>query len=252
MRTPSGIVFTLLLALLAGSPSGKPAPETRYELGEPRADGIGKFYLGREIARTTGPETADWQQRPTRQAEQRPDLLITHLGLEPDDVVADIGAGVGYHAFRIAPRLSRGKVIAVEIDPLWLTMIEERARNEGVTNIETVLGTATDSRLSPESVDLVLLVDVYHEFSHPVEMMEAIKKALKPDGRIALVEYRLEDPKVRVPKIHKMTLGQIEREMSSLGLERIEGEDDLPQQHLMFFRKLGAASGPEGPDRAGQ
>ena len=159
-------------------------------------------------------------------------------------MVADIGAGTGYHAFRIAPLLPAGKVIVVEIDPEWIAMIEEKARDEGVTNIETVLGTLTDPRLAPESVDLVLMVDVYHEFSHPIEMMEAIKKAVKPHGRIVLVEYRLEDPKVTVMKIHKMTQHQVKREMRAAGLEWIGTKDALPQQHLMSFRKADAPAEP--------
>jgi precorrin-6B methylase 2 len=200
-------------------------------------NGIGKFYMGREIAKTTGPDTADWQERPTREGEQRPDLLVANLGLEPDDVVADVGAGTGYHTFRISPLVSNGKVLAVEIDQKWINLIEAKARAEKVTNVATILGTATDPRLPPESVDLVLMVDVYHELSHPIEMMEAILKALKPDGRVVLVEYRAEDPEVPVMKIHKMSQAQVKREMNAAGLVWRETKDLLPRQHLMFFER---------------
>jgi precorrin-6B methylase 2 len=233
VRVLRGVVLALLFASGVG---GEPPPDPPYELREPSENGTGKLYMGREIAKTTGPETAPWQERPSREAEQRPGVLVANLGVEPDDVVADIGAGTGYHAFRIAPLLPQGKVIAVEIDPEWIAMIKEKAREKGVTNVETVLGTPTDPRLAPESVDLVLMVDVYHEFSHPVEMMEAIKKAVKPDGGIILVEYRLEDPNVKVMKIHKMTQHQVKREMRAAGLEWVETKDVLPQQHVMSFR----------------
>ena len=233
-------LFAVLLAPVAANSGSaaiaeESAEEAAYEFREEHdPKGIGKFFMGREIAATTGPDTADWQERPSRAQEQRPDLLIENLGLEPELVVADIGAGTGYHSFRIAGHVER--VLAVEIDPGWIQLLEEKARKTGVENLETVLGTVTDPRLPPESVDLVLMVDVYHELSHPREMMGAIKKALKPAGRVVLVEYRLEDPKVRVMKIHKMNEQQLIKEFVAHGFVWLETRTVLPQQHLVFFR----------------
>ncbi|MFQ5512877.1 MAG: class I SAM-dependent methyltransferase [Myxococcota bacterium] len=211
-------------------------------------NGTGKFYLGREIARTTGPETATWQERPTREREQRPDLLIDNLDLEPDDVVADVGAGTGYHSFRIATHVPKGRVIAVEIDPEWLRLIQQKAERLGVRNVETRLGTEMDPGLEPSSVDLVLMVDVYHELLYPVEMMREIRRALRPGGRVVLVEYRLEDPDVRVMRVHKMSEAQARRELEAAGLVWVRNVDVLPQQHLLVFRNEGPSGAMEDRD----
>jgi ubiquinone/menaquinone biosynthesis C-methylase UbiE len=193
--------------------------------------------MGREIAQVMGHLGAAWLERPEREEEERPSVLIRNLGLSPADVVADVGAGTGYFAFRIAPLVAHGKVLAVDIQPEMLEHIQRRRTETGLRNVEPVLGTFDDPKLPPASVDLVLLVDVYHEFSHPREMMLAIASALKPGGRLALVEYRAEDSDVPIKRLHKMSERQAIREMNAVGLVWIETRSVLPWQHLMFFRK---------------
>ena len=207
-----------------------------YETKSPSRDGIGKVYMGREISFVMGHLGAGWLERPDREREERTDLLVENLGLESDDVVADIGAGTGYFSFRMSSLVPDGKILAVDIQPEMLDIIEQRKAG-GWENIETVQGTITDINVAPGSVDLILMVDAYHEFSHPREMGESMVRALKPGGRIALVEYRQEDSMVPIKFLHKMTEKQARKEMEALGLTWIETKDVLPQQHLMFFEK---------------
>ena len=209
-----------------------------YTYGPPTStDGTGKFYHGRDIAQVMGHQGAGWLERSGREEEEGTDVLIDALDLQPDDVVADIGAGSGYFTFRISPRVPRGKVLAVDIQPEMLEIIQQKQRDEGGNNVQTILGTVDNPRLPADSVDWVLLVDAYHEFSHPYEMMRDIADALAPGGRVALVEYREEDPSVMIKPRHKMTEAQAVREMKAVGLKLLENKDVLPQQHLMVFGK---------------
>ena len=201
------------------------------------ADGSGKFYLGREIAQVMGHQGAGWLERSSREEEERTDLLLEALALKSDDVVADIGAGSGYFTFRMSPLVPQGKVLAVDIQPEMLEMIEKKQVTEGGDNIQTVLGTIEDPKLPDNAVDWVLLVDAYHEFSHPYEMMSHIAEALAPSGKVALVEYRAEDPAIMIKPKHKMTEAQAVKEMQKVGLQLVENKDLLPQQHLMIFQK---------------
>jgi ubiquinone/menaquinone biosynthesis C-methylase UbiE len=207
-----------------------------YQMSSPSRDGIGKRYLGREISRVMGHQGAGWLERSSREQEERTDILIQELELEEDDVVADIGAGTGYFTFRISPLVPAGKVMAVDIQQEMLDIIEARA-GESADNVVAVLGTIADTRLPEESVDLILLVDAYHEFSHPREMGQSMFRALSPGGRIALVEYRQEDPTVAIKPLHKMSEAQAIKEMEALGLRWLETRTSLPQQHLMLFIK---------------
>jgi ubiquinone/menaquinone biosynthesis C-methylase UbiE len=225
----------LLLSMLLLAPTSQPGPV--YEYVEPSRDGIGKVYMGREISRVMGHLGAGWLERPGREAEEKPALLIDNLGLEPDHVVADIGAGTGYFTFRLAPRVPEGRVLAVDIQPEMLAILDRRERELGLTNVEPILGQIDDPKLPAGAVDLVLMVDAYHEFSHPAEMMTGIVNGLKPGGRVALIEYRAEDPAVRIKPLHKMTERQAIKEMTAAGLIHVETLDVLPQQHLMFFEK---------------
>jgi SAM-dependent methyltransferase len=244
-RATGFVIWPLLLfqAAAAGTPPShwSPAaiPDTSqvYTYRQPSLDGIGKVYMGREISQVMGHQGAAWLERPTRQAEEQPDLLVRNLPLEPTDVVADIGAGTGYFAFRISPLVPQGKCLAVDIQPEMLAVIRRRMEERGVPNVVPVLGSITDPNLPEAGVDLVLIVDAYHEFSHPREMMEAIVKALKPGGLVVLVEFRGEDPSVRRKPLHKMTQGQARREMAAVGLRWRETRDILPQQHFMIFVK---------------
>ena len=202
-----------------------------------RTTGIGKFYMGREISFVMGHQAAEWLNRPGRIQEEMPDEVVANMSLRPDEVVADIGAGSGYFSFRIANYVPDGKVMAVDIQPEMLQLIEERATLEEVGNIELVLGQVDDPNLPPNSIDAALMVDAYHEFSHPFEMIEGLYQALRPGGRIFLLEYRGEDASVPIRPLHKMTELQAVKEMSVFGLEWTDTLDFLPWQHMMIFTK---------------
>ncbi|KAB8317829.1 class I SAM-dependent methyltransferase [Tolypothrix campylonemoides VB511288] len=200
-------------------------------------DGIGKFYMGREIAKVMGHTGALWLERPSRETEEQPSKLVNALNLKSNDVVADIGAGTGYMSFRIAPLLTKGKVLAVDIQPEMLDIIEFLKKENNITNVEPILATLTNPNLPPKSVDLALMVDAYHEFENPREVMEGIFRALKPGGRVALVEYRGENPFIMIKRLHKMSQRQAQKEMQAVGLVWRETKNLLPQQHLMVFEK---------------
>jgi len=234
----ASLLGTLLAALAA-------LAEEVYEQRPPSRDGTGKLYMGREIAHVMSHRGAGWLERPEREREERVELLISRLPLEPDDVVADIGAGSGYHTFRIARRLTEGRVLAVDIQPEMLAIIEGKRQAEGVSNVETIRGTPQDPRLPEAGVDLVLLVDAYHEFSHPREMGRALAASLAPGGRIVLVEFRAEDPDVPIKRLHKMSEAQVKKEMQAIGLEWQETQTHLPRQHVLVFARKTKHSHPE-------
>lgn len=200
-------------------------------------DGIGKFYMGREIAQVMGHLGAGWLERPSREREERPQQLINALALQPTDVVADIGAGTGYFSFRMATLVPKGKVLAVDVQPEMIEILNGLKQEKHIENVEPVLGSITNPNLPPASVDLAIMVDAYHEFDHPREMMTAIAQALKPNGRAVLVEYRGENPLVLIKPLHKMTQRQARKELASVGLTWLETKDLLPQQHVMIFGK---------------
>jgi len=206
---------------------------------ERRTTGIGKFYMDREISFVMGHRAAGWLNRPERIREEMPDDVVANMGLESDHVVADIGAGSGYFSFRIADRVPSGKVLAVDIQPEMLQLIERQKTDKGVANIEGVLGQVDNPNLAPNSIDAAIMVDAYHEFSHPFEMINGIYNALRPGGRIFLLEYRGEDDSVPIRPLHKMTEEQVVKEMSVFGLEWTETLDFLPWQHMMVFTKEG-------------
>ena len=225
------------LALIALGVMSFAVADAVYEERRPSRDGIGKIYMDREISHVMGHLGAGWLERPEREAEERTDLLVDNLPLNADDVVADIGAGTGFFSFPIARRVTDGRVLAVDIQQEMLDIIESRKASGSPANVDTILGTETDPRLPEAAVDLVLIVDAYHEFSYPREMGLAIARALKPGGRLVLIEYRGEDRKVPIKRLHKMTEAQARREMAAVGLEWERTEDFLPQQHFLVFRK---------------
>ena len=208
-----------------------------YTTGLPSRDGIGKFYMGREISHVMGHLGAGWLERPERERQERTDLLIAGLSLSEDSVVADIGAGTGYFTFPVAQRVSRGKVFSVDIQPEMLARIARRKALEDVANVETVLGEADDPKLPDNEIDLAFIVDAYHEFSFPREMGERLKESLKPGGQLVLVEYRAEDPRVPIKRLHKMSEVQVKKEMAAIGLDWVRTESYLPQQHVLVFQK---------------
>ena len=209
----------------------------RYEYGSASRDGIGKFYLDREISQVMGHLGASWLERPAREQEERTDLLIENLPLREDSIVADIGAGTGYFSFPIARQLSTGKVIAVDIQQEMLDIIEARQARGAPSNVETLLGAEDDTRLPEAGVDLILIVDAYHEFSEPYAMGLSMARALKPGGQLILIEYRAEDRSVPIKPLHKMSEQQAIGEMSEVGLEWVRTDDFLPQQHFLVFRR---------------
>ncbi|HKR36796.1 MAG TPA: methyltransferase domain-containing protein [Steroidobacteraceae bacterium] len=200
------------------------------------ADGTAKFYLGREIAQVMGPGGILWLERAERESEEQPQLVIDALEIKPGQTIADLGAGSGYYSFRIAPLVGpAGKVLAIDIEPRMLEAIAERARREHVGNVATVHSSAQDPNLAPGSVDLLFMVDVYHELEYPYEMMTKVRAALKRGGRVALVEYRGEDPDVLIKPLHKMSERQMRREMQAAGFRHVKTVRTLPLQHLIIF-----------------
>ncbi len=232
-------------AVSGDAPSAEVTPAhdaPRYTwLGNHDPNGIGKFYLGREIARVMGHQGIAWLERPEREQEEGLSLLIECLDLQPGLVVADIGAGSGVISLRLARHVSPGgTVLAVDIQQEMLDALALRCKQDGVENVEPILGTARSPRLQTGSVDLIVMVDVYHEFDFPHEMLAELSRSLKPGGRIAFVEYRKEDPQVPIKEVHKMSEAQVRKEagQAEFGLRWKETINKLPRQHVVVFEKL--------------
>ncbi len=249
-----GLMLMILLMLIFQSPAlAQPAPAsssavaatasgsaeaTVYEQrSRHNPDGIGKFYLGREIAQVMGHQGAAWLERPSRETEEQPNAAIAALELQPTDVVADLGAGTGYFSLRISRLLPAGRVYAVDVQPEMIELLTFLQQEVGIENILPVLGSETDPHLPPETLDLALMVDAYHEFAYPYEMMQGVVQALKPGGRVVLLEYRGENPFILIKGLHKMTQRQVRKEMQAVGLVWRETKHLLPQQHLLVFQK---------------
>lgn len=219
------------------------AEETRYTTGErhKRHGGSGRYYMGREIAMVMSWHGAPWLERPEREREEKLSVLIDVLGLKPGMVVADIGTGSGVIAGLVAPHVKPdGKVLAVDIQKEMLERLKKNMQKKGITNVVPVLGTIESPKLEPGTVDLAVMVDVYHEFSHPYEMTRELAKSLKPGGRIAFVEYRMEDETVPILLRHKMSEEQVKKEagLKEFGLRWKETLDDLPRQHIVIFERV--------------
>ncbi|HET6326162.1 MAG TPA: methyltransferase domain-containing protein [Planctomycetaceae bacterium] len=262
-RLGVAIVFALIFALMFGpasaadgptaapsdstkSKSTKPRRVARYEIREKHdRDGIGKFYMGREIAHVMGYQGIDWLERPERETEEHLAQLVDVLKLTPGMVVADIGAGSGVISIKMADKVKpNGTVLAVDIQEEVLSVLAKRCKQLKITNVTPVRGTEKSPNLKPDSVDLAIMVDVYHEFRYPYEMLSAIAKALKPGGRVAFVEYRKEDPNVPIKLVHKMTEKQVKREAAepTLDLSFVETIEVLPWQHIILFERRPAKS----------
>jgi ubiquinone/menaquinone biosynthesis C-methylase UbiE len=236
-------------ALRCDEPKPKPPEKPSYEVRkEHDPDGIGKFYLGREIAQVMGHQAAGWLDRPEREKEENPAKLMEALDVKAGEMVADIGAGTGYHTFRLSDKVgAKGKVYAVEIQQEMLDIIAKRMKQRGVKNIELVLGKEDDPKLPANALDLILMVDVYHEFSFPWEMTQAMVKALKPGGRLVFVEFRREDPNVPIKLVHKMTEKQVLKEMELYPLRHVKTHETLPWQHIIVFEKKAEPGKDEKP-----
>ncbi|MGH2648617.1 MAG: class I SAM-dependent methyltransferase, partial [Ginsengibacter sp.] len=205
---------------------------------KPRSsDGTGKFYANREIAQVMGAEGAAWLDRKDRQKEENSNLAIEKMNLSPTSVVADIGAGTGYFTFKIAEKVPQGKVYAVEIQDDLIRYLNNQKKELGAANVEVIKGDAKSPHLPDSLIDLAILIDVYHELQYPKEMMHNISKALKSNGKILLLEYRAEDPKIPILPLHKMTVEQLNKEMLSNGFKLSYDGEFLPVQHFLLYQK---------------
>ncbi|MCX6852108.1 MAG: class I SAM-dependent methyltransferase [Verrucomicrobia bacterium] len=202
-------------------------------------------YQGRVIARTMHWKGAEWLMRRVREAEEGPSQMREQLHVKPGMVVCDMGCGNGYHTLPLAEMVGeKGKVYAVDVQPEMIEMLKQNIESKGLKNIVPINSLYHDPKLPPNTCDMILLVDVYHEFSHPVQMLAGMRAALKPDGQLVLVEFRAEDENVPIKPEHKMSKAQINKEMNVNGFKLVREYDGLPWQHLMFFGKAekGAAT----------
>ncbi|QQL51532.1 class I SAM-dependent methyltransferase [Mucilaginibacter ginkgonis] len=201
------------------------------------ADGVGKFYMGREIAQVMGFSGAEWLERDTRQQEENVRLAIQNLPISAKSVIADIGAGTGYYTFRIAPKIPHGKVYAVELQNEAINFLTKKAKEINASNVDVIKGTAISPNLPDNSTDLAIMVDVYHELAYPHEYLQALRRALKPNGKILLLEYRGEDPNVPIKTLHKTTVAQVNKEMAANNFKLITDKEFLPIQHFLVYQK---------------
>ena len=234
-RPRLAIVLLVMSSICVADPPAQ--AQVPYRIVASDRDGIGKVYMGRQISHVMGHQGASWLERGSRRTDERTDLLIASLPLEPDFVVADIGAGTGYFSLPIAARVPQGRVLAVDIQPEMLEIISSRIVQSGIANVEPVLGGIDSPNLAASSIDLAFIVDAYHEFSHPFEMGQGLFEALKPGGQLVLIEYRGEDASVPIKRLHKMTAQQAGKEIRALGFRGPDVLDVLPQQHILIFTK---------------
>ncbi|NRB50910.1 MAG: methyltransferase domain-containing protein [Saprospiraceae bacterium] len=235
----------LFLALLStceaqqksASTSASASAQKTYTFRSSSRDGIGKYYFGREISHVMGHFGASWLERTEREQEENVSQAIENMKLKPNEVIADIGAGSGYYTFRMAKQVPEGKVLAVDIQPEMLDIMRQKIKKNKIKNVKLIQATEENPNLAKNSIDMAMMVDVYHELSYPKEVMREIVSALKPNGRFILLEYRLEDPKVPIKRLHKMSLEQAVTEMKAVGLKLQENIGNLPWQHFMVFVK---------------
>lgn len=207
-----------------------------YQQQRASSDGIGKVYMGREISSVMGHQGAAWLERPSRKQEEKPWKIIDALELTPTNRVVDLGAGTGYMTFQLASAVPEGVVFAVDIQPEMLEILSAIQQEQTVTNVQPRLAEPTNPNI-PQGIDLVLMVDAYHELAYPREVMTAIVDALVPGGRVVLAEYRGENRLLPIKRLHKMTERQARRELEAVGLEWLKTDERLPRQHLLFFQK---------------
>jgi len=232
-------IFGLLILLLTANLTlAQQTKEQRYTSIPASADGIGKRYMDREISGVMGWQGAAWLERDEREREERTDLLLDALALKPGMVVADIGAGTGYLSRRMAPLvMPGGKIIALDLQPEMVNYLQAGVKRLGLSQIEVKLGMVDDTKLIQNSIDMAIMVDVYHELAYPYEVMRSIMSALKPGGQIVFVEYKAEDKSVPIKPLHKMSEAQIKREAGIFALEWERTVSTLPWQHVVIFRK---------------
>lgn len=228
-------IFVIILFLFLGLSLTAQQPSYTYKKGD--YSGVGKWYMGREIAHVMGYQGMSWLERSQREEEENSALLLKNMRIRPEDDIADIGAGSGYHVFQMAEMAIDGTIYAVDIQEEMLLAMKKKIATKGVSNVKLVKGDEKTVNLEDNSVDKVLIVDVYHEMSDPVSMMRSIKKALRPRGQLYLIEYRAEDPDVPIKRLHKMSEKQAIKEMATFGFRLKENITNLPWQHCMVFVK---------------
>ena len=206
-----------------------------YTFKKEDPNGIGKWYMGREIAHVMGVAGMYWLERPERELEERASLLFENMNIQPEDKIADIGAGSGYHVFRMAEQAKAGMIYAIDIQDEMLAVLEQKKNVGNHRNVSVIKGSIKNTNLPKNIFDKVLIVDVYHEMSYPIEVMQTVFQAMKPNGKLYLIEYRGEDPKVPIKRLHKMTEAQAVKEMKSMGFQLEENIGNLPWQHCMVF-----------------
>jgi len=209
--------------------------DSSYTMKKPSANGTGKVYLGREIAQVMSFEGVEWLERNTRSQEENTNLAISKLPINKNSVVADIGAGSGFYTFRIAPKVKQ--VYAVEIQDDALNYLKDRSKALKLDNVTVVKGSETTPGLPENSIDLAIMVDVYHELRYPKETLQALKKSLKPSGKLLLIEYRAEDPQVAIKEEHKMSVSQVTKELAANGFELVQNGQFMPIQHFLVFQR---------------
>lgn len=215
----------------------KESADDVYTFKQASRDGTGKIYHGREIARVMSFEGKDWLERANRPEEENTDLAVSNLPVTKSSVVADIGAGSGYYTFRIAEKVSAGKVYAVEIQKDAVTYLKERSKKLNLEHVYVVKGNEKSPNLPDNAIDMAVMVDVYHELLYPQEMLQAIRKSLKPNGKLLLIEYRGEDPQVAIKKLHKMSVKQVDKELVANGFRRIQNGQFMNIQHFLVYQK---------------
>lgn len=230
-------LFLPLMCNTQAVPTRQQPQDSVYTYKPASRDGKGKFYQGREIAQVMSFEGAAWLERNNRQQEENTELALSKLPINTNSVVADIGAGTGYYTFRIAPKVPQGKVYAVEIQPDAIKYLQDRAAKLKLNNITVVKGGEQSTNLPENSVDLAMMVDVYHELLYPREMLQNIRKALKPGGKLLLLEYRAEDPAVAIKELHKMSVAQVNKELKANGFRLVQRGDFMPIQHFFVYQK---------------
>jgi ubiquinone/menaquinone biosynthesis C-methylase UbiE len=228
------IVFILFINLFftAWSPQ-----VDEYTHRTPSDGGTGKVYFGREIARIMDFSSSAWLERKTRQAEEHSDLTIEKLPIDQNSVVADIGAGTGYYTFRIANKVPHGRVYAVEVQDDAINYLKNKVGQLDIKNVTVIKGKEQSPELPENSIDLALMVDVYHELLYPHEMLQNIRKALKANGKLLLIEYKAEDPDVEIKPLHKMSVKQVTKELDANGFHLLQDGEFLPIQHFLLFGK---------------
>jgi precorrin-6B methylase 2 len=232
------LLLVLTLTGFCGSVlAQEPKAKQIYSYKTPDPDGTGKVYMGREIAHVMGFEGVSWLERNSRQQEENTALAISRLPITKNSVVADIGAGSGYYTFKIAPKVPAGKVYAVEIQDDAVNYLKNRSKQLKITNVIVVKGAETSPNLPANTLDLAIMVDVYHELIFPHEVLQAIKASLKPKGKLLLLEYRGEDPAVAIKETHKMTVDQVKKELSANGFHLVKNGQFMPIQHFLVFER---------------